>query len=169
MGISGWRGAHAADRLADADMRAGDVCIVNCCASDRPGLHWLAVHRTARSWELFDSSGSHPATWSQLRVPPSWGSRCSYASEPLQHAAAKTCSLYALVYCLERRAQSMPAILRGMLRSTTDLGANDRAIASRVLALLGHPLGRGAALPGGPGPRGGPPLDRGAVLPWGLP
>ena len=161
MGISGWRGAHAADRLADADMRAGDVCIVNCCASDRPGAHWLAVHRTETrgSWELFDSSGSHPATWSQLRVPPSWGSRCSYASETLQHAAAQTCSLYALVYCLERRAQSMPAILRGMLRSSTDLRANDRAIASRVLALLGHPSPRGS------------PLGRrsGAALPGGLP
>ena len=138
LGISGWRGVHPADRLADADMRAGDVCIVNCCASDRPCLHWLAVHRVARgSWELFDSSGSHPAAWTQLRVPPGWGSRCSFASEPLQHPAAETCSLYALVYCLERRAQGMPAILREMLHSKTDPAVNDRAIAARVLALLG--------------------------------
>ena len=146
--VSGWRGVHAADRLLDGGMRAGDVCIVNCCASDRPGLHWLALQRaTPASWELFDSSGSHPAVWTQLRVPAGWGSRCSFASEPLQHPTAETCSLYALLYCLERRVRSMSAILGEMLRSKTDPAVNDRAIAARVLALLAPPRPRGGVSP----------------------
>ena len=140
LAVPGWQGVHSADRLLDGGMRVGDVCIINCCASDRPGRHWLAVHRVAAdSWELFDSSGSHPRVWTQLRIPAGWGGRCSFASEPLQHPVAETCALYALLYCLDRVHSSMSVILGEMLQSRSDPAANDRAIVGQTLALLQLP------------------------------
>ena len=130
----GWRGVVAADHVAGSGMQVGNVCVVNCCTADRPGRHWLAVHRvTSTSWELFDSSGSHPRVWRQLQVPAWWGDECAYSAERLQHPAADTCGLYAVVYCLERSAGlDMPTILSRMLHSRHNLRVNDQAIFART-------------------------------------
>ena len=50
-------GVYSADQMPRKWL-AGQTLIVNCCPSDKPGIHWIAIFkRIASVYKFFDSTG----------------------------------------------------------------------------------------------------------------
>ena len=118
-----FRGVYAADELTD---EPGYV-IVNTDPSRLPGSHWIALYKTGRTYEVFDSYGFSPKKYggyirdyfanktyhfNPVRLQGDWSSTCGHF-----------CVHYVLMKC---RGNDMNAIVKGF--DKTDFTFNDRYV-----------------------------------------
>ena len=88
---------HPIDRLP-LQLRAGKFYIANLDPSNKPGSHWVAVHRNQRGeCELFDSYGEQAPLAPELERLFT-RTKLTRNKQRLQHESSKVCGYYCLFY-----------------------------------------------------------------------
>ena len=116
-------GVYSADRMPQKIL-PGQTFIVNCCPSDQPGLHWVAIFkRSANVYEFFDSTGSRPDQYKDLQLPKSCKT-ILFRPKRIQAIGSETCGHYCIffVYCKARKKsfQSMDSFFSKSLRENDE-------------------------------------------------
>ena len=116
-------GVFSADRMPQK-MLPGQTFIVNCCPSNRAGIHWVAIFkRSASVYEFFDSTGSRPDQYKDLQMPKSCKT-ILFRHKRIQALDSETCGHYCIffVYCKARNKsfKSMDSFFSRSLRENDE-------------------------------------------------
>lgn len=119
-------GVYPCDRLPR--LKWGQAMIVNTDPHNRPGQHWVALHKTKLGClEYFDSFGLPPLV-PQIRKYINLSSHNSftYSSVQLQHETGQTCGNYCIVFVKHRLLKLPFSSL--LAHFTTSLEGNDTKV-----------------------------------------
>ena len=125
-------GTFPADQLP-THMPPTSLLIVNCCNSDYPGEHWLALCKSGETLEVFDSYGMNPNFYNMLgKLPASTVIR--YSTRQLQALQSSVCGYYCLYYCFYKaRGYSLDNIIS---KFSNDYSNNDLYVYNTVFNLF---------------------------------